>query len=213
MTTPLDDSQILFGKLVGSVLGQRWGWVWLGAIYVIGVLTGGLNPLAVPFIMGAWLILATFCGVLGLWYSVTSKTTLRATVSTNLTALLVGGGHWLIWICCSCPMLFGGLRMGGSGLGDLVEWWVLFQVFGLTPPAMLGLLTIHYREFTFGGPYIFRMLFCAFMGCGVWAGASALLWKLTCRRFSERVRPQAVKSRPNPLPNNPGRAANSSPFP
>src|SRR5262249_4016973 len=36
-TTPLDSDSILFAKWLGSVLSVRWGWLWLGLIWGLGI--------------------------------------------------------------------------------------------------------------------------------------------------------------------------------
>src|SRR5207247_4237451 len=46
LTSPLGSNQILFAKWLGNIVSVRWGWVWLGSIWFLGLLTGGLYPLA-----------------------------------------------------------------------------------------------------------------------------------------------------------------------
>ena len=48
LTTPLTTQQILTAKWLGCLWGLRWPAVWLGSIYVIGLVTGGLSILAIP---------------------------------------------------------------------------------------------------------------------------------------------------------------------
>src|SRR5205814_7005128 len=50
LTTSLELDAILFGKWMGSLLSIRWGWLWLGSILGLGLLTGGLNILALPLL-------------------------------------------------------------------------------------------------------------------------------------------------------------------
>jgi ABC-type transport system involved in multi-copper enzyme maturation permease subunit len=96
-TTPLDSDSILFAKWLGSVLSVRWGWVWLGLIWGLGVVTLGVHILAVPLLLWAWFCYAAFLASLGLWFSVVSRTTLRATMLTLLTTVAAGVGQWMIW--------------------------------------------------------------------------------------------------------------------
>ena len=63
LTSPLEGNAILFGKWLGSILSVRWGWLWLGAIYGLGLLTGGLELGALLAILIAWFI---YAGVSGL---------------------------------------------------------------------------------------------------------------------------------------------------
>jgi ABC-type transport system involved in multi-copper enzyme maturation permease subunit len=130
LTTPLDSNSILFAKWIGNILSARWAWVWLGAIYALGLCTGGLHPLALPLLLGAWLIYAFVVSGIGLWFSMVSRTTLRATLWTLLSTVGAGVGHWLIWMCC-LPLMV--IHRDPAAL----EWLSKFQL-GFTPPLCLG---------------------------------------------------------------------------
>jgi ABC-type Na+ efflux pump permease subunit len=197
LTTPLSTDDILHGKLLGSVLGQRWAWLWLAAIYLVGVIGGGVNILALPLILGAWLIFAMFFGVLGLWFAAVSRTTTRAVVSTVLAALALGGG-------CSCPMIF--LR-SGSGFGppwELMKWALMFQSFGLTPSITLAALAFRlteldpsrYGPFFWSGSFLGEVVICILLGLFVWGVATKVLWSALTIRFAQRVRPTPIRRRP-----------------
>jgi ABC-type transport system involved in multi-copper enzyme maturation permease subunit len=131
LTSPLDSDAILFGKWLGAILSVRWAWIWLLLIWGLGVLTGGLHLMALPLLIGAWLVFAAFLATLGLWFSMVCRTTLRATVGTLITTAVISVGHWLPWFCCGPFLAVGG--------GSAVEFLVKFQA-GLTPPAVLGVL-------------------------------------------------------------------------
>src|SRR5262249_10195409 len=136
-TSPLDSNAILFAKWLGAVVSVRWSWLWLGTIWGLGVLTGGLHIAALPLVMGAWAVFAGFLSMLGLWFSVVSRTSLRATVWTILTTVGISIGHWLPWMCCVPMMVY-----GGRGL----EYIAKFQA-GLTPPFVLGFMAFSGEEF------------------------------------------------------------------
>src|SRR6202011_3350593 len=106
-------------------------WLWLGSIWVLGLITQGLNFFALPLLLVAWTVYAGFLACLGLWFSTVCKTTLRAFMWTLFFALAAGMGHWLIWMCC-IPLGVGG-GAGGSAMLSVAE----FQV-GLSPPLALG---------------------------------------------------------------------------
>jgi hypothetical protein len=131
LTSPLDSNAILFGKWIGNVLSVRWAWLWLGVIYLMGLFTGGLHPLALPLLLGAWLIYAFVVSGIGLWFSMVSRTTLRATIWSLLATVGAGVGHWLVWMCC-IPLYITIQREP-----TLLDWFRKFQV-GLTPPLGLG---------------------------------------------------------------------------
>jgi len=141
LTSPLDSDAILFAKWLGAILSVRWAWLWLGVIWGLGLITGGLHLIALPLLAGAWFVFAAFLATLGLWWSVAARTTLRATVGTLIATALVAVGHWLPWMCCG-PFLF---MSGGRGPEILLKLQM-----AMTPPAVLGLLAFHRDEFPRG---------------------------------------------------------------
>src|SRR5262249_22147135 len=82
LSTPLTPEAILYAKWAGSVLSVRWAWAWLGLIWLLAGSLGGLSPVTLPWLLLTWLAYATFCAALGLYFSVTSTTMMRATLST-----------------------------------------------------------------------------------------------------------------------------------
>jgi ABC-type transport system involved in multi-copper enzyme maturation permease subunit len=204
LTTPLDSDTILAGKWLGAIFSVRRGWLWLGVLWGIGLLTGGLHPLALVLMVGSWFVYAAFLAGLGTWFSTVSRTTLRATTWTLVCTVGAAFGHWLVWMCC-IPVII--VRAGP--MPGVFEWIAKYQT-GLTPPAALGGL-MPFREGDFDEQYaqpelIWETVGFAVMGVATWAVLAALLWVLTSRRFravtgreafepERRVRP---KSRPAP---------------
>ena len=179
LTTPLDSTSILFGKLLGSVMSVRWGWLWLCLIWGLGLITTGLNVLALPLVAGAWLIFAVFLANLGLWFSVSCRTSLRASIWTIMTTLLCFGGHLLCWLCFIPFFIMGG-PSGSKGFEDIAQ----FQSFGLTPPITMGWLAFQgyeFRDTPREEPFKF-MAFSLF-GLVLWSAAALGLWAVTCARF------------------------------
>jgi ABC-type transport system involved in multi-copper enzyme maturation permease subunit len=131
LTTPLESNTILFAKWIGNVLSVRRAWWWLGTIYALALATGGLHPLALLLLLGAWLVYASMVSGIGLWFSMVSRTTLRATLWTLLCTAGAGVGHWLLWMCCIPLIIVGGREP------ELFDWMRKFQV-GFTPPSALG---------------------------------------------------------------------------
>jgi ABC-type transport system involved in multi-copper enzyme maturation permease subunit len=187
LTTPLTTQDILYGKWVGSVLTVRWGWLWLGAIYGLGLLTCGVNVIAVPLVLVTWFAYAGFVAALGLWFSTICQSSLRAVVWTVFSILGLWGGHWLIWMCC-VPIMMMSRGMNGRGSEDVFLTLVLFQTFSLTPPLGLGFLAFQGEEFTRSGfdnhHWFFVALFCALFGMVVWGGMGIAIWNATVQRFS-----------------------------
>jgi hypothetical protein len=163
------------------VLSVRWGWLWLGALWGIGVLTGGLHPLALGLLVVTWFVYAAFLAGLGTWFSIVSRTTLRATTWTLVSAVAVGLGHWLIWMCCIPIMI---VRAGP--MPDVLAWIAKYQT-GMTPPLNLGFL-LSFREGDFGESVgrpemVWEMAGFGVMGAATWAVMAGALWVLTSRRF------------------------------
>src|SRR5262249_36378935 len=142
LTSPLATREILFAKWLGSVFSLRWAWLWLAAIWLIGVVSGGMSPVAVPLVAAAWFAFAGFVAVVGLWFPTVCRASLRATLCTLFTLVVVWGAHWLIWMIC-IP-LFIATGPPGRGLDEILPRIIEFQAFTLCPPATLGFLA--FRE-------------------------------------------------------------------
>jgi ABC-type transport system involved in multi-copper enzyme maturation permease subunit len=125
---------ILWAKWLGSMAGPWRGWLWLAAIWVVGIVTRALDWRCVSALILAWLIVAAFLAALGLWFSVTTRTAQRAILGTLLVASVCCAGHWLVWIIVM-PVV-SGLTGGAWGVGWLSE----FQALGLTPPMTFAFL-------------------------------------------------------------------------
>jgi ABC-type transport system involved in multi-copper enzyme maturation permease subunit len=181
LTSPLDSDAILFGKWLGAILSVRRAWLWLGLIWGMGLISGGLHLLAVPLLVGAWAVYAAFFATLGLWWSMVARTTLRATVGTLSTVALVSVGHWLPWFCCG-PLL----AMNGGGSG--AEFLAKFQA-GLTPPAVLAILPFQVREFENRGMDSETVSLVGFslFGLFVWLLATVGLGAALSGSFRERT--------------------------
>jgi hypothetical protein len=183
LTSPLGSSAILFGKWIGSILSVRWLWLWLVPVWAVAWVFGGLHPLA-PFLVALdWLIMAGFLGTVGLWFSTVCRSSQRATLATMLTTLFLGGGHWLLWLCC-VPFF-----MMHDGPETTLEQLFMFQFFGLTTPVTLGLLAFRGDEFESwhlnrdleGG----RLALLLLAGLAVWLLGTGIVWVMTLTRFRE----------------------------
>jgi ABC-type transport system involved in multi-copper enzyme maturation permease subunit len=216
LTSPLDSNKILFGKWLGSVLSVRWACLWLGLIWGLGLMTRGLHPLAVPVLVSAWLVYAAFLATVGVWFSIVSRTSLRAIIYTIATALGAAFGHWIIWACCIPLMIY------RQGSGREFQWLLKLQA-GFTPPFALGWLAFYGPEFERSGgrgdSEVIEVTACALLGIVFWAGAAAVLWFVTSERFrrvtgrvpvrrperfgAPRRRPTLRVQRDGPLPPSP----------
>jgi ABC-type transport system involved in multi-copper enzyme maturation permease subunit len=184
LTAPLTGNDILTAKWLGNIASVRAGWLWLGAIYLVGLFTGALHPLALGLLFAAWFVYAGFLSMLGCWYSLMCRSGLRATVATLVTTAL-SVSHWLLWLCC-IPLMAGGRGGDPEGLITFVE----FQV-GVTPPLALGFLAFWYGDFQ---PYVYspsgrnpivEVIIFVILGMGIWFLATLWLRALVLTRFRE----------------------------
>ena len=176
LTSPLSSEAILYGKWLGAILSVRWMLIWLGLIWGLGLLGGGLNFLAVPLLVLAWCVYAAAMASLGLWFSLVSRTSLRAVLYTILAAIGLSVGHWLIWLPCGCLTFWA--RIPGEGIG-----WLLTAQGGLTPPAVLGgYLSFGYDE-PFGPDIFSRLITFALCGDVLWGVFAGMVWSATNQRF------------------------------
>lgn len=195
LTSPLSSDELLFGKGLGAILVARWEWLWLGSILGVGVLLGGIHPLAVPLFVGAWWCYACFFATLGLWYSAVSSTTYRATLLTLFTAGVVTLGHWMIWMCVGPFMAWN--RTNNT---DAFEWLGNFQLYGLTPPATLGLLAFHGWEFDATYQYrprhnqIYYYMLCTGIGVTLYAFLTFALANRLRERFQSLTGRRGIRS-------------------
>jgi ABC-type transport system involved in multi-copper enzyme maturation permease subunit len=208
LLSPLLTDEILFGKWVGSILSPRWAWVYLGVVWFLAMLCGGLHPVAVPLLIAAWFIFAAFFCTLGLWFSTVSRTTLRATIYTIGTGTAISVGHFLIWSCC-VPLAW---ASSGAFHGDTLMYLFSFEVFGLTPPATLAFLAFHGYEFDRNSRLTENAglvcLICSIIGLVLWAIAAFALYEKTRERL--RVVTGRAPFRPPARPRRPGEQGQGS---
>jgi ABC-type transport system involved in multi-copper enzyme maturation permease subunit len=182
LTTPLGPSAILGAKWLGSLLSVRWAVLWLAVIWAIGLATGGLHPLALPVLVLAWLVYAAFAAMLGLWFSLTSRTSLRATIWTLLASVAMSVGHWFVMMMCFYVPL-----QSLAGIDEGLRWLPEFEAFGLTPPVSLALLAVQGWEledhFLLSARDFLRWCELALVGVACWAAATTALWFATVHRF------------------------------
>jgi hypothetical protein len=130
LTTDLTAREILVAKLLGCIRGQRNVGRVLSLLLGVGLFTFALFP---PVLLLAVLALAAhglFAACLGMYCSLVSKTTLRATVATVVALLGVTLGHWLVFLVVAalCEVL--GVPWSAQSLAA-------FHAYGLTPPLTL----------------------------------------------------------------------------
>src|SRR5262249_4789107 len=194
LMTPLPARQILWGKWWGCVLGGRAGWAWLGALWLVGLATGGVSFWAVPLFALAMAVFAGAFAWIGIWYSLVCRSTLRATLAAILSSLIGLGGFILVLgVCCITP-----LQLTGPGGGRALEELFHFLM-GLSPAVVICWLpfrTFDHHEMEWlrrDTPFAVY----AIIGVLLWVGISYLLSQRALQRFREET---------NRMPRTPRRA-------
>jgi ABC-type Na+ efflux pump permease subunit len=174
LAAPLRSHDILFGKWLGSLLSVRWGWLWLGTIWAIGIATGGLHPVAAPLSVVLWLVYASFLAGLGLWFSVVCRSSLRALLYTLGAAVLLYGGTYVgVWALYYFLFPLPAVRWLASVLTGIQSAFTPPVVFYWVGASPRELHSLDWEMKVLGS------LFCLFL----WALASLLLWTITRSRF------------------------------
>ena len=82
LATPLENRTILLAKIFASVVAVRVGWIVLGWFWLAALASGGLRVLALPLLVAGWFLFAILAAEIGVWCSLASHNTLRATIFT-----------------------------------------------------------------------------------------------------------------------------------
>jgi ABC-type transport system involved in multi-copper enzyme maturation permease subunit len=199
LTSPMSSEEILFGKWLGSIASVRWVFFWLIAIWILGIVTGGVNVLMFPLLCAAWLVYAAAAASLGLWYSVISRSSLRAIMATLFTGLLITCGHWIMWMCCVPVFASSGPR---GAWEDAISTLAQMEM-GITPPVVLSLLPfrteelVDYRDRSWAPVKL--IIFCM-GGTFCWSIFAVVLWQATNERFKKLTfRGLQTKAERNPM--------------
>ncbi len=181
LTTPLELRTILYGKWLGSILSVRAAWLWLGLVWLIGMSLGGLSAVTLPWLLLIWLVYAGFFACLGQRFSLTSSTTLRATLVTLATLAVLCLGHWL-------PRWF--LEPDVHRYNYRNPPPFNFQSYGLTPPLALNWFTFHGDDIAGQGSGMadgdnpMEILLCIIVGLVGWGLAGLYLWRGNEAKFA-----------------------------
>ncbi len=146
--TPLSSDEILSGKFWGCVLALRRVYFFLLLIWCLTLALGAANPLTILLDAGLIALYTAAFAWLGLYFSMTARTTLIATVRAFFAAIFCAGGFWLvILLCCCLPLDF----MGNRSMRDYELPRAL--LIGITPPFVAGWLPMYEFERSDLGPF------------------------------------------------------------
>jgi len=171
LATPVDDRAILFAKWLAAlrcVCSVFWV---IAPIWLVGLATGGLDGLGLACVIIAWFVYADVAANLGLWFSLVSRTTLRATVETLLSLLVLSGAPYILWSCFQvlARMIWQANLSWARGI-DPTSWML---------PVSLAKLACSTEEIqSLGAAHLFKL----FIGvAGYLIFASALRWLIRIR--------------------------------
>lgn len=177
LSTPLTADEILTGKWWGVVLGLRRAYFLLVLVWSVGLVLGAANPVMVVLTAGAVALYTAAFAWVGLYFSMTARNTMVATVRGFFAALFLAGGFWaVVLFCCVLPMSF---SQGGREFEPIGQFFA-----ALTPPFLAGWLPMNeFRRQEYGPfePDSYGIgLAAPVLGLMVWAGFTLFLW-VGCR--------------------------------
>jgi ABC-type transport system involved in multi-copper enzyme maturation permease subunit len=216
LTSPLTCGAMVFAKWLGSVLSVRWAWLWLALMAAMAVVTGGMNPLAVPLLFVTWTIYASAAAMIGLACSIHCRTSMRSMIWTLIIIVMISGGHWVLAVLfIYMPLSL--MSMGGPGNHDLVQWIARLE-YGQTPPLVLGTFAFFSGDFQYNHPDTPKLVACCVFGvfCGIPIAVG--LGVLNTLRFTQLTnrwpwrRPPLPPRSDSPSRPVPVRARNASPL-
>ncbi len=135
ISTPLKADEILWGKWWGCVLGMRRVYLVFAIIWSIGLAVGGVRPEMLPPMIIALALYVSAFSWIGLYCSMTARTTMIATVRAFFATLFLAGGFWVILLS------FALVSNSSSRRGDPITVAANF-FYSLTPSFMVGWLPL-----------------------------------------------------------------------
>lgn len=112
ISTPLEPSEIVWGKIAGSMWSIRGAVLLLLLIWGLATLLFPSFVIVIPFLAGTFALLAFYAAALGVNCSLRCRNSLRSMAATLATALFVGG---LYFLTCCMPVLIAASPRDGEG--------------------------------------------------------------------------------------------------
>ncbi|KPK78091.1 MAG: hypothetical protein AMJ79_01045 [Phycisphaerae bacterium SM23_30] len=129
LTTPLEDRQIAWGKMIGAILQGSPAWLLIAGHMLVFCLVGYIHPIAIIHVSMVVVPGAFFAAALGLYLSSSFKRT--STAVTAATLLLSGLWLFFPWCCC-------GVFIPSLGGIELIFMANPFFAAGMTVAATAG---------------------------------------------------------------------------
>jgi hypothetical protein len=179
MTLPVESEEILRAKWLGSLLQWRGCAYGVLACVFCGVGLWALHPWAGLLLLVAYAVHASFLASLGVWLSLSCRTTLWANLSMALVLLLFFTGSFLGMTTFDEPMIVEATwldSLRAIGLSPVRTWW--FVGFSWPEPAN----ALVHLDVLF-----WRRLSAVLVGLALYGLAAWGLWRSACRRFRAEV--------------------------
>ena len=184
IAAPLHPWEVLRGKFLGAVLGMRFCYAMLIVVWVIGLAIGSIHILSLPLAILHIALYTSAFALLGMFCSVTARTTLIASIRAFGAAFFFAGGFWLLLLlCCALPLSF--------GVGASDRTWDLFGqgMLGFTPPFVAGFWPMDKLSEDNLGPFSWKRHYtpgpiAPFLGFCAWVGFTAMLAAGVYRRLT-----------------------------
>jgi ABC-type transport system involved in multi-copper enzyme maturation permease subunit len=128
LALPLARAAILRAKWLGCVLRMRYVGYCVVLLWLVGVTTGGLHPLALPLLALTAAAHVAFVVSAGVWVSVAARGTVWANFTMAVLLVLFFAVGWLVWLWAGTPSaddldFVGNLVL--TGLNPWRAWWTL----------------------------------------------------------------------------------------
>jgi ABC-type transport system involved in multi-copper enzyme maturation permease subunit len=176
LSLPVDRAEILRAKWLGAILVVRpLGWC-MAIIWGMGLIFGGLQPLALPGLVLAWCVYAAFLASLGQWFSLRRQTIMQAMLWT-------GGTLLVLVLACSLLSTAWRLLILWLPSGVVVEL-VRISDAGLLPWDAFSTLAFGY-DYLLGQAGAGKNIRAVLVGLLIYAAAAAGLWWANKRRFRQ----------------------------
>jgi ABC-type transport system involved in multi-copper enzyme maturation permease subunit len=169
LSTPIEPSQIIHGKLAGSLYAMRGLLCVQIILWVLGVLGRSIWLVALPILLFELAVFGLFAALVGILFSMRLRTSLRAMAATVVTTIFVGGAYLL----CCFPALWNGPNDSAILLAGCA-------------PFLLALpLAVEPKELASLGRMDGKLLATYVMGLGFYIAATVCLYGVVRANFDE----------------------------
>jgi ABC-type transport system involved in multi-copper enzyme maturation permease subunit len=175
ISTPLGPGEIVWAKIAGSIWSLRGLVLLLLLIWGLGVLLDPTFLVAMPFLLGTFLLLTLYAAALGVFFSLRCRNSLRAMGATLAVGVLVGGGYFF----CCMPLMIAGPGPG-RGFEIILAPCIPFLL------ALPGIIAVESGHF-FQDPDSGVMLFAYILGMVGYFVASLVLVGVSISGFDART--------------------------